>query len=197
MMRNAHVAVAAAVLSLGLSGAASAATITLEASGTGVVALTLGIEGLGPGVGVGGFDFDVSFDPAVLSFSAVSFGAELGGPIFSLQDASASGGVVDLSELSLLPSGVLAALQPDAFVLATILFDVLVSAETTTSFELTQSIVATGGGQPILFDPTEPLEFTTAIPEVSGAHVFAVGLLVVMAGQWLRSGGRLAPRRSS
>jgi len=88
-------------------------------------------------------------------------------------------------------------LQPDSFVLATVLFDVLIQEEAPTTFGLSQTVLGDGIGGAIVVDPVAPLEFEIAIPEVSGIHVFGIGLLVALAGHWLRPAVRMDSRQGS
>jgi hypothetical protein len=76
---------------------------------------------------VGAFDLDVSFDPALLSPTDVTFGPFLGDPAFleALTDFQFFPGVVDLAEVSLLLTVELDALQPESFTLATLTFNPL------------------------------------------------------------------------
>jgi len=191
---------ALAAILLAAPVAARAATISMTGTGGPTVAVTLAISGVEALAepSLGSFDFDLGFDDSVLSFADVQFGTFLGGPADSLQSEGAAGGVVDLAEVSLVfPNVLLQDLQPDAFILATVLFDVLVTETTTTTISLTQALLSDGNAQAISVDPVASIELQAAIPEVGGAHVFALGLLVVLAGRALRSGGRTALRTGS
>jgi len=86
-----------------------------------------GLSGSGPD-SLGAFDISVDFSATALSFSGYSLGNYLGDVGASEAiDASAgpSGGSVNVAEVSLLSAGVLDALQPGAFTLATLDFNVL------------------------------------------------------------------------
>jgi hypothetical protein len=74
---------------------------------------------------IGSFDLDVSFNPAVLVPSSVSFERFLGDPTLfeALVDFVFLPGIVDLAEVSLLLPDELDALQPDTFGLANLVFD--------------------------------------------------------------------------
>jgi hypothetical protein len=73
---------------------------------------------------VGAFDLDVTFDPAILAPTGVTFGLLLGDPALfeALTDFTLGSGLVDLAEVSLLDDATLDALQPDSFTLATLSF---------------------------------------------------------------------------
>lgn len=94
------------------------------------ISLDLIVSGLGNFApdSLGAFDITVGFDPTRLSFTDYSFGNLLGDiGLAEAVDTSAGdiGGAVSLTEVSLLPAASLDGLQPDAFVLATLDFDVI------------------------------------------------------------------------
>jgi hypothetical protein len=106
------------------------------------------ISGLGAGIppSVGAFDLDVSFDPAILSPTGVAFGPFLGIPfVDALVDATFPPGVIDLAEVSLLPSADLDLLQPAAFPFATLFFDTLALGTSPLTFSLVIVDDAFGG----------------------------------------------------
>lgn len=77
---------------------------------------------------LGAFGISVGFDASVLSFTSYSLGDFLGDvALLEAIDASSGdvGGAVNLAEVSLLSVIDLDALQPDAFILATLEFDVI------------------------------------------------------------------------
>jgi hypothetical protein len=143
---------------------------------------------------LGAYDLDLFFDDSVLSFADVDFGPYLGAPDDSFQDVTLSAGLVDFAEVSLLfPNVLLQDLQPDAFVLATLTFDALVTEQTPTTVGLSQTLLSDGTGQRIQVDPVASIELVAAIPEVGGAHVFALGALVALVGHWLLARPAVAP----
>lgn len=94
------------------------------------IALDLVVSGLGNSGpdSLGAFDISVGFDPGKLTFTGYSLGDLLGDiGLSEAIDASSGdvGGAVNLVEVSLLSAVALDALQPDAFVLATLQFDVI------------------------------------------------------------------------
>jgi hypothetical protein len=117
-------------------------------SGTGdSIALDLVVSGLGSGGpdSLGAFDISVAFDPAVLAFTGYSLGGFLGDVgLAEAIDASAgaAGGAVSLAEVSLLTAPELDALQPGAFILATLEFDVInLAASTVTQLSVLSGAV--------------------------------------------------------
>jgi hypothetical protein len=145
--------------------------------------IELRISGLGSGAApsLGIFDVSVSFDPTILSFSAVSFGDPVLGDqldLFALGsitvvDAGVPG-TVRLFELSLdLPSD-LDTLQADTFTLATLSFDTLQVG--TSPLALSVAALGDANGQSLTADLEKGL--VSAVPEPQAALVFLVGLLV-------------------
>ena len=93
--------------------------------------VTLFVEGLGSyeAPSLGGYDVDIYYDPLILNFTSVSFGPYLGYYMDfgddmkgSSADVAASGGTLNIAEVSFLLPYELDALQPDTFELATISF---------------------------------------------------------------------------
>lgn len=94
------------------------------------ISLDLVISGLGnfgPD-SLGAFDVSVGFDPSIFAFTSYSLGGYLGDlGLLEALDASFGdlGGSINLAEVSLLSAASLDALQPGAFTLATLNFDVI------------------------------------------------------------------------
>jgi hypothetical protein len=94
------------------------------------MSLDLVVSGLGdfsPN-SLGSFDVSVGFDPAVLAFTGYdlnSFLGDLGVPESFDVSGGASGGTVNVAQVSLLSTPDLDALQPGEFILASLNFDVL------------------------------------------------------------------------
>ena len=86
-------------------------------------AADLVISGLGnfTSPSLGGFDIDVTFDDSILSFNSETFGTLLGASIQGVDTSTP--GVVSLFEVSLESVSTLDGLQPDSFLLATLMFD--------------------------------------------------------------------------
>jgi hypothetical protein len=99
---------------------------SLDASLNQQSTVDISISGLGSGgaPSVGAFDLDLFFDPALLAVSTVTWGTGL--DIFglgSIRAATLSSGLLNLFELSLDTPSAVDALQPTAFLLASIAFD--------------------------------------------------------------------------
>lgn len=100
-------------------------------AGTGdTIALDLVVSGLGDYApdSLGGFDISIGFDPAIFAFTSYTLGGYLGD--LSLLEAldigfGDLGGAVNIAEVSLLSALELDALQPGAFTLATLNFNVI------------------------------------------------------------------------
>jgi len=185
--------VALAVLLVVAPGTARAVSIGLSATSGADVTIAVSVSGIEALAepSLGAFDLDLFFDAAVLSYADIDFGPFLGGPDDSFQSVITGTGLVDFAEVSLVfPNVLLQDFQPDAFVLATITFDVLVTEETLTTVGLSQTLLSDGNGQRISVDPVSPIELVAAIPEVSGAHVFGLGALVALVGHRLLARGR-------
>lgn len=177
-------------------GAAHALSIGLSATSGAVVTVTVSVEGVEALAepSLGAYDLDLFFDDSVLAFADIDFGPYLGAPDDSFQSVNTSSGLVDFAEVSLLfPNVLLQDLQPDAFVLATLTFDALVEVDTLTTVGLSQTLLSDGAGDRIQVDPVASIELVAAIPEVGGAHVFALGALLALVGHWLFTRGAVAP----
>gem|GEM_PF-885356 len=146
------------------------------------VSVDIFISGLGEGIppSVGAFDLDVSFDPAILSPTGVAFGPFLGIPfVDALVDANFPPGVIDLAEVSLLPSADLDLLQPAAFPLATLFFDTL--ALGTSPLIFSQVIVddAFGGKLDVITGSGS----VGVVPEPGTLLLMGIGLVMVGFGR--------------
>lgn len=139
-----------------------------------VLAVDIVISGLKAGgpPSLGAFDLDVSFDPAVLSPTDVTFGPFLGDPgLFeALTDFNFFPGVVDLAEVSLLSPADLDALQPASFSLAALTFDRIGVGDDRLAFS-----------QVTLDDA-----FGNKIPEPSSLALFSIGAIGLLGYGWRR-----------
>src|SRR5690349_9097493 len=81
-------------------------------------------KAVGSAPSIGAIDFDVTFDPTILSPTNVTFGPFLGNPgLFeALTDFKFLPGVVDFAEASLLSPAQLDTVQPASFSIATLSF---------------------------------------------------------------------------
>ncbi len=182
--------------------AANAALIEIQAPSTDAingesVSVDLVVSGLGnfAPASLAAFDVNVNYDPAVFAFSSYTFGALLGdaylpGPGFEAQDASVGdlGDMVNIAEISLLADADLHALQPDAFTLATVTFDVLdLAVGATSQLSLFGGLLIETGPRILPSDTGGPVTF------VGRARVPATGTLPLLLGAVLAL--RLARRR--
>lgn len=131
-MKSLVLSILAALASLALPSTARASiAVSLQPSSQtinpgGAASIDLVISGLGNHVSpsVGGFDFDLTYNPAVLSATGISFGSHLNlGTVGSLQNSSfAAPGVIHLDEVSLESPADLVSDQASSFTLATFSF---------------------------------------------------------------------------
>ena len=117
------------------------------------VALTISGLGAFAAPSLSTFDLDVSFDPAILAFSSVTFGDPLLGDqldlfgLGSITTVTPGTGVVNLFELSLDTPGDLDTLQPGSFTLATLEFDTL--AVGTSPLGISINVLGNAFGEPL------------------------------------------------
>jgi hypothetical protein len=130
------------------------------------------------------FDLDVSFDPAVLSFSAVAFGDPVLGDQLDLfgfgsfTDVVSGVGVVNLLELSFDLPGDLDTLQAGSFTLATLTFDAL--AVGTSALSVAINALGDSFGDPLdatLAGGSVTVNAAVAMPEPGTLWLLAIGLL--------------------
>ena len=182
-------------LALIYAPAGRATTITLsefEALATLGTPVEIAIQISGLGVGsapsLGAFDLVVSFDPLRFALPSVVFGD----PVFGDQlDVSGSGsfqlampgtGSQRVVEFSFDPEALLDAFQADAFTLATLIFNPIVTSPTPTLFELSANAVGDAAG--------DPLE-VTIVPEPSSFPLLAAALAaLVIARRRAAAGNR-------
>ncbi len=175
------------------SSLASAASLSLQ-PGTQVItpgiafSVDLRVSGVGsPGPGsIGGFDLEISFDPGVLTLQSYALGGLLGdlGQFEAFDYSLVQSGKIQLTEVSLLPTATLDALQPTSFKLATMNF---VAATATppggSSVSITKLWVlglATGQGLPV--DEVSLSNATiAAVPEPSTYALMLAGLALLGA----------------
>jgi hypothetical protein len=130
----------------------------------------VGISGIGHPPSVGAFDLSVSFDPALLLPTDVSFGALLGDPGASppeaLTDFMFTPGVVEFAEVSLLSPAELDALQTSAFSLGTVSFTALGSGTVSVSFSAGVVDDAFGNKLALIPEPSTLLLLVTGVLSV-------------------------------
>ena len=203
-MRTTLLAVIVALAAFG--GTADAATISVSPTNQTVsvgdtVTVSIDVYGLGAGSApsIGTFDFDVRFDPALLTFGYATFGNQL--DILGLGDIQAATpsipGSVNLFELSLDSATDLNNLQLPAFTLATLMFDTL--AEGTSPLTVTVNALGDADGNAldaniqngsIIVQNGTP---TNATPEPSSRAL--VGITLIAIATALRQIRRRSPAR--
>jgi hypothetical protein len=169
---------AVAAVGIAFAGHASAIVLVLTPSVTdvsvgGAVNVDVTISGLNSGAppSVGAFDLDVSYDPAVLNPTGVTFGPFLGNPALfeALTDFNfLTPGIVDFAEVSLLSAAQLDAMHPSSFRLATLSF--LGIANGTSAFALVNDVRV-----------DDAFGVKLAVPEPATALLMALGLLGLVA----------------
>ena len=193
-MKAAALLAALLVLLLFHAPAASAATIelsefeTIAVPGT-PIAIAIRIAGLGASTApsLGAFDLDVSFDPLHVSFNIALYGDPVLGDLLdvsgggSIQLTTPGAASVNLAEISLDPASLLDAFQPDAFTLATLIFDPVMTSSTPTQFGLSPILFGDAQGDPLA---------VTVIPEPSSLLLLAVSLTALAAGRSRARTGR-------
>ncbi len=157
------------------------------------VDVALVISGLGDGIApsLSTFDVDVSFDPGILDFSAVTFSPLLGDLAFGEAVTSFDGsvpGVVNLFELSLLEGDSVTCifcippflddLQPASFILATITFDSLSAGTSTLGIKL--NALADAFGEPLTAEASDANITVngSSVPESTALMLLGAGLMV-------------------
>jgi hypothetical protein len=170
----------AATLVLGASLASTsvmAVLVTLTPSSVsttpgGLVLVDVRVSDLGVGNALGAFDLDVGYDPALVNFNTVVFGASLGDPA-SFQAltsvSTATPGVVGFTEVSLLTPAQLTVAQVGNFSIATLAFSGLGSG--TAGFALLSSSTLSDA-----FGRSLPIGQATQISEPDSVFLFALGL---------------------
>ena len=162
-----------------IASSVQAATISIVPSSQTInvsetAAVDLVISGLGnfASPSLGAFDVDVTFDDSILSFNSETFGTLLGSSIQGV-DTSTSG-VVRLGEVSLESVPALDLLQPDSFLLATLMFDGIALGTSQLGFGTVVLSDAFGGSIP---NPTLVPANLTVVPVPAAVWLFGSGLL--------------------
>ncbi len=146
---------------------------------------------------LGAFDIDFSWDPAVVAFSNISFGTDLGNEGLGEAITGNTPGpmTVNAFEVSLLTAITLNMDQPDSFTLFTVTLDMLVAG--TTSLDVVLNSLGDENGAPLMGTPINatvgvapPLP-ATQIPTLSQwGLVFLTVLLGFVGLSRLRRAGR-------
>jgi len=193
-------------LILSCAFAAQAATLTFAPPSVSVnpgdvVSLDIVVGSLG-GAQVGDFDLDIAFDPALLTPLSTTLGGFLGN-LGLAQALDFSGGVtgpgvLNVSEVSLLTSIPLAALQPASFSLATLSFTVgPIAAGSSTSLTITVNALGDSSGASITVDSlgSATLNGPSAsgdTPESGSVVLVGIGLTTTMLWRLRRLRGHPA-----
>ena len=147
------------------------------------------ISGLGSEV-VAAFDFDLTYDDAIITATGVNFGPYLGdGLPNSFQSFVLSPGMVDVAEVSLLSDADLDLLQPDSFALATILFDTLAVGESDLTLILGTTApndIKGRRNQVLQLDVFDGQITVSQTPEPGTIALFGTGLIGMLGYGWYR-----------
>ena len=146
------------LIAMVVAGHAVAATISIMPAGQTVLpgtpaSIDISISGLGDGFppSLGVYDLTITFDPAILSFSSVSWGSGLDVlGLGSIQSATPGTGSINLFELSLDQASDLNSLQPASFPLFTLHFGTL--GVGTSPLTLSLNALGDADGAPIAAD---------------------------------------------
>ncbi|MBK9362878.1 MAG: hypothetical protein IPM99_18115 [Rubrivivax sp.] len=152
------------------------------------------VEGVRPG-GLGNYDFEVAFDPAVLSFDSAidAFGLGAGFGLLAVPGVPGvpGAGSVALTDVSLEDPADLRDLQPDDFDLLTLVFDTVAPGTSA----LTLRAVTLGDAEGTAVDAVTEVGSITVdprqVPEPGSAALAALALALGIAGH-LRSVSRRA-----
>lgn len=133
-------------------------------------------------VSLGAFDFDISFDPTILSFNSIAFGDPVLGDqldIFGLGSVTGSDastpGILNLFEFSLDDPLDLENLQAGSFIFATLTFDTL--ALGTSPLSLSVNAIGDAWGDPFPVDLVNGSINVVGVPEPATVMLLGSGLV--------------------
>jgi hypothetical protein len=170
----------------------AAISITLEPSPQTIQvgdpdAMNLVVSGLGnlSAPSLGAFDFDLSYNPAIISAVSLTFGSHLDLGILGSSRFSdlTTPGAIHLDEVSFESSSDLNNAQPDTFTLATLNFTGLASGISSVGFSFA-SLSDEQGQSLVGFSTTSGSIEVTGVPDVgSTASLLLLGILSLLAVQ--------------
>ena len=139
-------------------------------------AVDIVIAGVDSTAPLNGFEFDLSFDPSILTATSVADGGFLLPPVFVVQSIIGAM-IVEFAEVSLLPAG-----ASGAGVLATIMFDAIDPG--TSALDLNNVLLTAPFGLEIptesVNDGSVTVQGATAVPEPGTLLLFGSGLLLLI-----------------
>src|SRR5262249_8538320 len=137
---------------------------------------------------LGAFNFDLNYDPTMLSGLSLAFGnhLDLGVSLSSQFFDLATPGMVHLDEVSFASSDALHAAQPASFSLATLTFKVIGAGLSALDFDLGGSL-ADDLGQSLLFATTSgQIQVNRTAPAPDAGATAGLLLLGLLGIQWFR-----------
>jgi hypothetical protein len=173
------------MLGWSLLASAPAAAVTIGFDADSITASTgesfeiqLVVGGLAAGESLGSYVVDVGWDESHLAFGRVEFGELLGGAERTFRDAALpTSASLSVAELSLLSPAELDALQPGAFAIATLHFDVIGAG--TSEITILTAFLDDAGGSALEIDSVGSARVQPPIPEPGAVLLFALGALLL------------------
>ena len=170
-------------------------TQTIAAGSAAQVQVRIAGLGLHTAPSLGAFDFDLSFNPALVAFTSLTFGDPVLGDQLDLSGTGSinsfglqSAGLLEFFEISLDPASVLDSQQASGFVLATLSFQAL--AKGTTSLVPSLNSTSDSQGMPLNVGLS-----TGSITVVTTPEPRTIGLLPLV-GAWIALGSMRCKRRA-
>jgi hypothetical protein len=184
-MRNSILTISGIVaLVLGSISSAEAITLSLtpeqasfQAGSTGIVdVVASGLTDAATGGAIGAYDLNITFDPAILSYASTTFGTGLN--VTGAGDIQSSGlnsaGNLETFEVSFDTPHDLATLQPNSFVLFSIVFNGLMSGASSLGLEILGS--SDESGNSLSADVQNSALIVTPVPLPAAGWLLLSGL---------------------